>query len=103
MPHSKPWYEADDCRLIELRRAKRTRADIAKAMGRSEEAVRQRLLGINLRIRVKLLKRKYSHMSQPLASSPAERTPSRRRSIEAIVLGIAQPPQNTAAMLLIGS
>jgi transposase-like protein len=59
MRPKRSWSEADDLRLVELSCEGKKIAEIAKETGRAEEGVRQRLLGIGLRSRVKLLQRKY--------------------------------------------
>jgi DNA-binding CsgD family transcriptional regulator len=54
----KTWTEPEDRQLFELRTEGKSTAQIAKVLGRSEEAVRQRLTGIGMRSSVKLLQRK---------------------------------------------
>jgi hypothetical protein len=55
----KTWSEAEDRRLVALRDQGKGPGVIAKELGRSVEAVSQRLIGIGFRNSVKLLKRKY--------------------------------------------
>jgi hypothetical protein len=55
----KTWSDAEDRRLIELRDQGKGPGLIAKELGRSVEAVSQRLIGIGFRKSVKLLRRKY--------------------------------------------
>jgi hypothetical protein len=59
---AKPWTSAEDRQLIELRKAGKTTAYIAKTMGRSEEGVRQRLGGIGLRGTGRLIPRRYTDL-----------------------------------------
>jgi DNA-binding CsgD family transcriptional regulator len=53
------WSEAEDRKLVDLRSQGIRPAEIAKELGRSVEAVSQRLMGIGIRRSTKLLKRKY--------------------------------------------
>ena len=61
---AKPWSEVEDRQLIELSHEGQKTAEIAKAMSRSEEGVRQRLQGIALRQKVRLIHRKYPDASR---------------------------------------
>lgn len=65
-PPVRPWSEVEDRQIIELTSEGKNAAEVAKALGRSHEGVRQRLRGITLRRKVKLIRRKYPDSSSPL-------------------------------------
>lgn len=69
-PRAKHWSEAEDRELVELKRQMKPTAVIAKILGRSEEGVRQRLNGIALRKRIKLMRRKYPECTSAPPPAP---------------------------------
>jgi len=50
MPKGKPWNRKDEKQLIDLARAKYPLPDIAKKLGKSKEAVRQKILRLGLEV-----------------------------------------------------